>query len=126
MNEAIKTWPEKIYLQASNGDGGTANRGDAIGDVTWCEHSIDDGDVQYIRQDIFTKNILEVGSLQWVIANMDSGIDKIIEENKKREISIINLCINIAVRKICIDPMDSVKNILNINPKEILDAMEEL
>lgn len=43
--EPITTAPERIWLQ----DGGDF---DAASEVTWCQHSIDDADTEYVRADL--------------------------------------------------------------------------
>ncbi len=52
----LKTWPEKIWLQAGDDYDGQLPayhdvRSTGYG-VTWCEDSIDDHEVQYIRADL--------------------------------------------------------------------------
>jgi hypothetical protein len=51
MNE---NWPEKIWLQA---DGQTFEEAQPYLDsVTWCQDSVDSGDVEYIRRDLAALN----------------------------------------------------------------------
>lgn len=53
--DAIKTWPERIYLQTGDPDTGETlyfqGRYDHEG-VTWCKDKIENGDVEYVRADL--------------------------------------------------------------------------
>ena len=54
MTDAIKTWPEKIYLQSGTGEELTFQ--DAIKvNITWCDERIEEHDVEYIRADLVKK-----------------------------------------------------------------------
>lgn len=59
-NENIKTWPEKVWMQGSDGDGGTCNREDYLGEeVTWCQDCIESGDIEYTRSDLVEQMQIE-------------------------------------------------------------------
>lgn len=61
----LKTWPEKIWLQAGDDDGEIEElpayqESQYIGDgVTWCEDSVVKYEVQYIRADLVEEQIKE-------------------------------------------------------------------
>lgn len=54
-NECTKTAPERIYLQVSE-DANDADRPFPKQDVTWCEDSVVDCEVEYVRADLATQH----------------------------------------------------------------------
>lgn len=49
---AVKTWPERIYLQTEEDETPTYDDISRKYEVTWCVDQIDEGDVPYIRADL--------------------------------------------------------------------------
>ncbi len=68
MNEdQIKTWPSVIYLQ----HGGAKDECEYPGrdDVTWCDHAINESDIEYVRGDRFQDAwMLAVDALEKIVA----------------------------------------------------------
>lgn len=60
MNEAIKTWPEKIYLRTGERDGSMGERDEIMDYIDWSDASINKGDLEYIRFDIVKERELEL------------------------------------------------------------------
>jgi hypothetical protein len=52
--DALKTWPERIYLQHGTDENPPPWLGSENGEITWASHDVEGNDVPYIRADLAT------------------------------------------------------------------------
>ncbi len=56
MSDNLKSWPERIWLQAGYEGDTPEYPPHSTEDVTWCEHAQETGDIEYIRADTVACN----------------------------------------------------------------------
>lgn len=85
--ENIKTWPSRIYLQSAHELDDDCDRYEDVyqflEDITWCEGSINDHDIAYIREDIFDELKKENEKLKEQIAHYQNNALERMADNAK-------------------------------------------
>jgi len=90
MSEA----PERIWLQ----DGGDYRQAILCGDVTWCEHPVDDADTEYIRAARIEALEAERDALREALREAQEFLSNLNEDEPSRKMPAIQasaMCIHI-------------------------------